>query len=140
MTAVDSTPIIRPLARVLEVRDADSYLMLLDLHGRGLTENGCVSEWIRLRDYSARELSDTAPEDPLGYGRVDGPAAKNIAASLLANRAQIVVELKGPEGTGSQSFARYLGWIWVDGQSLGELLVAQHAAVAGKFEGLTPTI
>lgn len=129
-------PVIRPQARLLEAHDGDSYLMLLDLHGRGLGENGCVSEWIRLRDYSARELTDTAAEDPLGYGRVNGPIAKDIAATLLNAAGEIVVELKGPEGTGSQSFARYLGWIWVDGQSLGELLVEQHAAIAGKFEGL----
>lgn len=138
MTAIgDSTPVIRPLAQVMRLNDADSYLMLLDLHGRGVMENGCVTEWIRLRDYSARELTDTAAEDPKGLGRLPGPQALAVATQILGSAEEVVVELLGPEGgnVSSESFARYVGWVWVDGQSLGELLEAQHAVAHGKFEG-----
>lgn len=133
----DSAPVIRPLARVLEVHDADTYLLLLDLHGRGLDENGCVTEWVRLRDYSARELEDTAATDPKGLGRLPGPDAQAVAQQTLAGAGRVVVEVLGPEGgsVSSESFSRYVGWVWVDGQNLGDLLAAQHAVAAGKFEG-----
>lgn len=132
-----STPVIRPRAEVLRIQDADTYLMLLDLHGRGLEENGCVTEWVRLRDYSARELTDTAADDPKGLGRLPGPEAAEVATMILGGASEIVVELLGPEGgsVSSESFARYVGWVWVDGQNLGDLLAAQHAVAPGKFVG-----
>lgn len=139
MSATAIQPIIRPQASIVEVHDGDTFLFLLDLHGRGLEENGCETEWVRLRDFSARELSDTAPTDPLSLGRVTGPAAKEIAATILAAAHQIIVEILGPDSdnasVSTQSFGRYVGWVWVDGQSLGDLLQAQHAVAAGKFEG-----
>lgn len=140
MTSVqpgDSTPVIRPLAQILRVEDADTYLMLLDLHGRGLGENGCVTEWVRLRDYSARELTDVAAEDPKGLGRLDGPDAVAVATQILAGAGEVVVELLGPDGgrVSSESLGRYVGWVWVDGQSLGARLEAEHAVAAGKFVG-----
>lgn len=131
----DASPTIRPEATVIHVHDGDTYLMLLDLHGRGLAEDGCETVWVRLRDYSCRELTDTAATDPKGAGRVNGPAAQQIATKTFAAAAQITVELKGPDGNGAESFGRLVGWVYVDGQSLGEMLVAAHAAVAGKFVG-----
>lgn len=132
---------IRVQARPLVVHDGDTYLMLLDLHGRGLNENGCVTEWIRLRDYSARELSDTAADDPQGLGRVNGVSAQGIAEDLLINAAEVIVELVGDDqpthAVSGQSLDRYLGWIWVDGQPLGPILEAHHAVAAGAFEGVT---
>lgn len=131
--------IIRVPARPIVVHDGDSYLLLLDLHGRGLQENGCITEWVRLRDYSARELSDTAPTDPLGLNRVDGPTAQQIAGAALNTANEIIVELVGadqPTHTVSgQSLDRYLGWMWIDGQPLGPILEQQHAVANIAVEG-----
>lgn len=134
----DTQPCIRPRASVIRVHDGDTYLMMLDILGCGLAQNGCETAWVRLRDYSARELTDTAPADPKGYGRVDGPTARDIAQTLLNAAGEITVELLGPTATGTytvQTFGRFAGAVFVDGQELGELLVAQHAVVSGKFEG-----
>lgn len=128
-------PVICPAADVSRVHDADTYLMLLDLHARGLDEDGCETAWVRLRDYSGRELDDVAAEDPKGLGRLPGPEAQSIAQELLVKASQVTVELKGPDGAGVASFGRLVAWVWVDGQSLGELLAAQRAVAAGKFEG-----
>lgn len=130
---------IRVPARPLVVHDGDTTLFLLDLHGRGLNENGCVTEWVRLRDYSARELTDTAETDPLGYDRLDGPTAQKAAAYALNGAQEIIVELVGtdqPSHTVSgQSLDRYLGWIWIDGEALGPVLEQQHAVANVAVEG-----
>lgn len=130
---------IRVPAQPIVVHDGDTALFLLDLHGRGLRENGCVTEWVRLRDYSARELADTAATDPLGLNRVDGPTAQQIAGQVLTTAREIIVELVGTDqpthAVSGQSLDRYLGWIWVDGQPLGPILEAQHAVANIAVEG-----
>lgn len=129
-------PVIRPRAQLVRVHDGDTYLLLLDLHARGLSQDGCQSVWVRLRGYSARELSDTAAEDPKGLGRVDGPAARDAAQAAFAAATEILVEIQGPAGASSISFDRLAATIYVDGQDLGVLLEAQHAVAAGAFEGV----
>lgn len=131
--------VIRVRALPLLVHDADSYLLLLDLHGRGLTENGCVSEWVRLRDFSGRELSDTAAEDPLGLGRVNGPTARTLAAKALNGAQEVMVELVGPaepsHAVTGESLGRFLAWLWVDGVPLGPKLAGEHAVAGGAYVG-----
>lgn len=137
MGALDASPVIRPRASVLRVHDGDSYLLLLDLLGRGLSEDGCESMWIRLRGYSARELSDTAPMDPKGLGRVTGSEAQSLAQEALVNAEHITVELQGPAGHAAETLGRCVGTVYVDGQNLGELLAAEHAVAAGVYEGVS---
>lgn len=115
--------VVRPRVRVEQVTDGDTYYVLCNWR-RDRTPPWAHASIIRvrLRDYSAREGYDRAAEDPRGLGRVDGPTAKRIAADVLSAAQVILVEHQGIDDRG-----RDVCWMWIDGESLGEKLLARHA-------------
>lgn len=114
-------PLVCVRAHVLEVHDGDTYRLLLDVLNNRF-QIGAVTAPIRLRDYSCPELSERG-----------GQQARDIASQLLAGADEVLVELKG-----QRSFGRLVGWVWVDGDPLGPLLVQHGAARPGAFMGSEP--
>lgn len=103
---------------LLDIGDGDTYTMLLDVFGTKY-RSGAISAEIRLRDYSCPELRTA-----------EGKRAKEVATALLTQASEVVVDVKG-----ERSFSRYVGWVWVDGLSLGQLLVEAGVARPGRLVG-----
>jgi len=101
------TPAYRYRATVDRVIDGDTYILRLDLGFRaGLTIN------LRVRGYDAPELH--------GPDHVRGTDARLAAMKLLAEATVIVVETYKD----TQSFARWIGDVYIDGVSIVDALVA----------------
>lgn len=115
--------IVRTRCRLEQVTDGDTYYVLCNWRrDKSPPWAGASVIKVRLRDYSARELYDLAPTDPKGLDRVDGRQAKEIASSILNAAAVILLEHQGIDDRG-----RDVCWMWVDGESLGEKLLARKA-------------
>jgi hypothetical protein len=123
-----SAEIVRPQVALHEVHDGDTYWVLVNwLRDKTPPWNHAELVSVRLRDYSARELRDTAVVDPKGLNRVDGPTATQIAAAVLTSASDITVEFQGLDSMG-----RPVVWVWIDtadgaGLSLGQVLLAKRA-------------
>jgi len=117
-------PAMSVLAEYRRAHDGDSYSLLIDTSGDPTPsfDEGAETRWIRLRDYSAIELGKPADAE-----RVSGDVARGIANDVLRNAKEILVELKG-----SYSFRRHVAWVWVDGRSLGEVLLERRAVRPGR--------
>ena len=111
-------------AEFRRAHDGDTYSLLIDTSGDPTPsfDEGAETRWIRLRDYSAIELGKPAEAE-----RVSGDWAQVIAHDLLSAADEILVELKG-----SYSFRRHVAWVWVDGRSLGEVLLGLRAVRPGR--------
>ena len=111
-------------AELRRVHDGDSYSLLIDTSGDPTPsfDEGAETRWVRLRDYSAIELGKPADAERCG-----GRQARAIARNVLSNAKEILVELKG-----SYSFRRHVAWVWVDGRSLGEVLLERRAVRPGR--------
>lgn len=124
--------ISRPEVQFIEAHDGDSYWFqvnwLADKHRPWF---GSEILLLRLRDYGARELLDTAQTDPKNLGRVDGPTAKLMATDTLDRAGSVCAEFHG-----LNDFANPVVWIWIDGQSLGEILLQQKVVGITKTKGL----
>lgn len=115
--------IVRPRVRLEGIVDGDSMDFLFNwMRDKTPPWRQASIQRVRLRDYSARERYDKAAEDPKGYGRVDGPTATAIALQELSEARIILVEHQGLDDRG-----REVCWVWVDGESLGERLLARNA-------------
>ena len=133
----DVSPLVRVRAHLHTpdrgdaVHDGDTYWFLLDLGVNGFREGAQVQD-VRLRDYSARELRQGAELDAQGNViRVAGREAQRIAERLLTGAKEIVVQ-----PTTRDKYGRSVGFVWIDGQSLGEALLAEKAVVHGSFMGV----
>ncbi len=117
-------PAMRVFAELRRVHDGDSYSLLIDTSGDPTPsfDEGAETRWIRLRDYSAIELGKPADAE-----RCSGDEARLIAINVLSAADEILVELKG-----SYSFRRHVAWVWVDGRSLGEVLLGLRAVRPGR--------
>jgi len=120
-------PAMLVFAEYRRAHDGDSYSLLIDTSGDPTPsfDEGAETRWIRLRDYSAIELGKPADDF-----RVSGNEARLIAINVLSAADEILVELKG-----SYSFRRHVAWVWVDGRSLGEVLLERRAVRPGKRVG-----
>jgi micrococcal nuclease len=105
-------PCYRYRATVDRVIDGDTYILRLDL---GFRTSAALT--IRVRGYDAPEI--------VGADRARGIAAKIAAGNFLGGAKTIVVE----SYKDAQSFARWIGDVYVDGHSIAELLIeAGHVA------------
>jgi endonuclease YncB( thermonuclease family) len=98
-------PCYRYHATVDRVIDGDTYLLRLDLGFRA-----SVTIPVRVRGYNAPEMS--------GENRAQGLLAKAAAEELL-NRAKVIVVETYKD---TQSFARWIGDVYVDGVPIATML------------------
>lgn len=96
-----TAPVAQYRATVVRVIDGDTYELQIDLGYRVTT-----TQAIRLYGWDCPELP--TPE---------GKATAASAAALLAAAHTVIVE-----NTGIQSFARWVGKVWIDGRDLGYAL------------------
>lgn len=75
-----------------------------------------VTEQIRVRFLGIDTPESTYTTDPWGK------AASNFTASILNNATTIVLEA---EGARTETYGRYLAWVWVDGKLLNLQLVQE---------------
>ena len=119
--------VVRAPAELRRTVDGDTYDLLVNWKRRTDWRAAVVTR-VRLRDYSARERHDKGPAKP-GDARVPGDVALRIADDLL--RGSVVhVEMQGTDSQG-----RDVCWVWRNGESLGEALLAQQAVILGRKEG-----
>lgn len=100
-------PAYRYRATVDRIIDGDTYILRIDVGFRA-----SVALSVRVRGLNTPELH--------GADRVNGYAARAEAERRLRAAQTIVVETYKDE----QSFARWIGDVYVDGESLAEQLIA----------------
>jgi endonuclease YncB( thermonuclease family) len=101
-------PPYRYLATLISAHDGDTFTLNVDL---GFHTHAYIN--VRLLGWNCPELSQPG-----------GPEARDLATSLLTNATQLIIETEKD----AQTFARWLGRVFVDGQDLGALLEAHHLA------------
>ena len=104
----------RYVATTKRVIDGDTYELRVDLGFKVYVEIP-----IRLYGWSCPELSTAA-----------GQAAALAAHALLDGKALVIESYKS-----QQTFARWLATVWVNGESVGELLERQGVAHRGSKVG-----
>jgi endonuclease YncB( thermonuclease family) len=107
-----SPPVINYARRVLEIRevhDGDTFRLLID---QGL---GDARElWVRLHGIDTPELRK---EEPIAT------QAREAALHLLTSAENIIIQtFKTSRQTDVTSFIRYVADVWIDGQSLADML------------------
>jgi Kyanoviridae endonuclease len=102
------TPAYRYRATVDRVIDGDTYIMRLDLGFRA-----SVAVTIRVRGINTPEMTG-ANEKLQGY------SARDAAQRLLNGAHTIVVETYKDQ----QSFSRWVGDVYIDGESIAERLIS----------------
>lgn len=116
-------------ARLVRVVDGDGFVFHIARFGSYEKRSGV--DTYRLMGYRARELHQDAEMEGDHLIRVSGREAKQIAEHLLRTATSIEVEEFGID-----NFGRVLCAVYVDGVSLGTLLMAASAVVPGSTMGV----
>lgn len=102
-------PAYRYACTLLRAIDGDTWVMRIDVGFHAHVETH-----VRLLGWSCPEMREPG-----------GLAAKALAAQILTEAPQVIIETVKDE----QTFARWLGRIWIGDVELGTLLEAQGLAV-----------